>query len=169
MMHQTFVSWRSSSPNQFVPEIVSPSPSWSGLARPILLFIFSKNPFLSLTLLTNATWVFPMLWFFVLLGSDIGTRKFTTTLYSVYLLNSCRSLTLSQTILGFYMSAVQLYKSFENTVGKGEIARNKQFLLFSRCFLSVLRTFFPFSSSSKLLSANSFSLEESKICLLVKS
>ena len=27
------------------------------------------------------------------------------------------------------------YKSFENTVGKGEIARNEQFLLFQQCFL----------------------------------
>ena len=36
-------------------------------------------------------------------------------------------LTLSQTILGF--PCLQ-YKSFENTVGKGEIACNKQLLLF---------------------------------------
>ena len=28
-----------------------------------------------------------------------------------------------------------LYKSFENTVGKGEIARLEQFLLFPQCFL----------------------------------
>ena len=27
------------------------------------------------------------------------------------------------------------YKSFGNTVGKGEIARNEQFLLFPQCFL----------------------------------
>ena len=27
------------------------------------------------------------------------------------------------------------YKSFENTVGKGEIAHNEQFLLFPLCFL----------------------------------
>ena len=33
------------------------------------------------------------------------------------------------------------YKSFENTVGKGEIARNEQFLLFPRCFLPVRRAF----------------------------
>ena len=26
------------------------------------------------------------------------------------------------------------YKSFKNTVAKGEIARNEQFLLFSQCF-----------------------------------
>ena len=33
--------------------------------------------------------------------------------------------------------------SFKNTVGKGEIARHEQFLLFPQCFLSVWR---PFSS-----------------------
>ena len=29
------------------------------------------------------------------------------------------------------------YRSFENTVGKGEIARNEQFLLFPQCFLPI--------------------------------
>ena len=29
------------------------------------------------------------------------------------------------------------YKSFENTAGKREIARNEQFLLFPHCFLPV--------------------------------
>ena len=33
---------------------------------------------------------------------------------------------------------------FENTVGKGEIARNKQFLLFPQCFLPVWITFCHF-------------------------
>ena len=28
------------------------------------------------------------------------------------------------------------HKSFEKTVGKGEIARNEQFLLFPQCFLN---------------------------------
>ena len=55
------------------------------------------------------------------------------------------------------------YKSFENTVIKGDIARNEQFLLFSQSFLHVWRTL-PSSSNLKLSSANSFSLEESKIC-----
>ena len=32
------------------------------------------------------------------------------------------------------------YGSFENTVGKGEIARNEQFLLFPECFLPIWRT-----------------------------
>ena len=33
------------------------------------------------------------------------------------------------------------YKSFENTVGKGEITHNEQFLLFPQCFLLIWRTF----------------------------
>ena len=33
------------------------------------------------------------------------------------------------------------YKSFENTVGKGEITRNEQFLLFTQCFLPCYRSF----------------------------
>ena len=53
--------------------------------------------------------------------------------------------------------------SFENTVGKGEIAHYEQFLLFSQCFLPVLDNFLPFSSNLNMSSANSFSLEESKI------
>ena len=32
-------------------------------------------------------------------------------------------------------------KSFENTVEKGEIARNEQFLFFPQCFLPICRTF----------------------------
>ena len=36
------------------------------------------------------------------------------------------------------------YNSFDNTVGKGEIARNEQFLLFPQCFLPIWRTFCHF-------------------------
>ena len=36
------------------------------------------------------------------------------------------------------MSAVQV---FENTVGKGEIANNEQFLFFPQCFLPVFKNF----------------------------
>ena len=36
------------------------------------------------------------------------------------------------------------YKSFENTVGKGEIARNEQFLLVPLCFLPFLIMFYHF-------------------------
>ena len=32
------------------------------------------------------------------------------------------------------------YKSFENTVGKGEIAHNDQFLFSRKCFLPIWRT-----------------------------
>ena len=35
-------------------------------------------------------------------------------------------------------------KPFENTVGKGEIARNEQFLLFLQCFLPVWIAFCHF-------------------------
>ena len=33
------------------------------------------------------------------------------------------------------------YQSFENTVGKGEIAHNEQFLFFPQCFLTIWRNF----------------------------
>ena len=36
------------------------------------------------------------------------------------------------------------YKSFENAVGKGEIAPNEQLLLFPQCFPPVWKTFFHF-------------------------
>ena len=47
-------------------------------------------------------------------------------------------LTLSKTSPSFYMP-----KSFENTLGKGEIARNEQFLLFPQCFVPA-RTLYHF-------------------------
>ena len=34
------------------------------------------------------------------------------------------------------------YKPFENNVGKGQIARNEQFLLFPQCFITIWRTFY---------------------------
>ena len=46
----------------------------------------------------------------------------------------------------WFYSCLQ-YKSFGNTVGKGEIARNEQFLLFPQCFLHVWRTFYHFHQS----------------------
>ena len=58
-------------------------------------------------------------------------------------------------------------KSFENTVGKGEIAHKEKFLLFQWCFLPALRTLL-LPSNLRLLFANSFSLEESKTCHLGK-
>ena len=63
-----------------------------------------------------------------------------------------KEVTLSQTCPGF---RCLLYKSFENTVRKGEIAHNEQFLLFPQCFLA-------FGELSNII----FFLEESKICRL---
>ena len=76
-----------------------------------------------------------------------------------------KELTLSETSLVFTCSQ---YKSFENTVGKGEIARNEQFLLFPQCFLPDWITFCHFHYNLQLSSANSFNLEKSKICCLGK-
>ena len=44
-------------------------------------------------------------------------------------------------------------KPFENTVGKEEVARNEQFLLFP-LFFTRLDNFLPFSSNLKLSSAD---------------
>ena len=64
------------------------------------------------------------------------------------------------------MSAVQ---AFENTLEKGEIAHDEQFLLFPQCFLPFLENVLQFSSNLKLSSTNSFSVEKSKMCCLGKS
>ena len=64
-------------------------------------------------------------------------------------------LTLSRTSPCFYVSAVHGY--FENTVGKGEIARNKQFFLFPQCFLSFRKTHCHFHQIKNF--RQSFSLE----------
>ena len=47
------------------------------------------------------------------------------------------------------------YKSFENTVGNGEIARNEQILLFPQSFPQFLANYVTFSLNLKFLSANS--------------
>ena len=75
-----------------------------------------------------------------------------------------QGLTHSNTMTPFDAPGKQVF--FENTVGKGEIARNEQFLLFP-VFSTRLVNFLPFLSNLKLSSANSFSLEESKIYPLV--
>ena len=51
------------------------------------------------------------------------------------------------------------YKSFENTVGKGKIARNEHYFLFPQCFLPAWKTFCHFLSNLKLSSANCLSLK----------
>ena len=50
-------------------------------------------------------------------------------------LNECHIL-FSQALVFTWLQ----YKSFENTMGKGEIARYEQFLLFPQCFLPIWRT-----------------------------
>ena len=67
---------------------------------------------------------------------------------------------------GLVLTCLQ-YKSYKNTSGKGEIGHHKQFLLFPS-FSTRFENFLPFSSNSKLLSANSFTLEESKFSCLGK-
>ena len=57
----------------------------------------------------------------------------------------------------------------ENTVGKGEIARDEQFVLFATVFSTLMENFLPFSSNLKVSSTNSFSLEGSEIFHLGKS
>ena len=65
-----------------------------------------------------------------------------------------------------YFTGLSAGQVFENIAGKGEIARNEQFLLFPTVFSSLLENFLPFSSKLKMSSAKSLSLEESKICRL---
>ena len=69
------------------------------------------------------------------------------------------TLTLSQISLCFHVSEV---RSFDNTIGKGEISP------FPAVFPTYLENFLPFSTQLKLLSASSIGLEESKICCLGK-
>ena len=52
-----------------------------------------------------------------------------------------KDLTHSHTMTPFDAPGKQ---AFENTVGKGEIALNEQFLLYPHCFLPVKRTFCDF-------------------------
>ena len=56
------------------------------------------------------------------------------------------------------------YKYFENTMGKGEIAISP----FPKVFSTQLESLLLFLSNLKLSSANSFSLEEPKICHMGK-
>ena len=100
--------------------------------------------------------------------SSISYRSKVCQCYSFLRMdNVTEYLTLSQTSPGLWEQCLQ-NKSFENTVGKGEIARNEQFLLFPTVFSTHLENFVPFLSNLKLLSAHSFNLEESKIYCLGK-
>ena len=55
------------------------------------------------------------------------------------------------------------YKALENIVRKGEIACNKQFLLFSQCFPLYMTIIFHFKCTLKMLSAICFNLDQSKV------
>ena len=69
----------------------------------------------------------------------------------------------SQALVFMCLTCTNLLK----TLGKGEIARSEQFLLFPLCFQSFMRTFCHFIKFT-LSSAESFSLEEPKISRLEK-
>ena len=53
--------------------------------------------------------------------------------------------------------------AFENIVGKGEIARNEQFLLFPQCFLLNQITVYPFVHIFETTSVFAAELEELRI------
>ena len=53
--------------------------------------------------------------------------------------------------------------AFENIVGKGEIARNEQFLLFPQCFLLNQIIVSPFVNSFDIISLFAAELEEPKL------
>ena len=74
-------------------------------------------------------------------------------------------LNLSHTSPGFYVSEVQ---AFENTVRKGEIACNEQFLLFPQSFLPLWRMYCHFHPIPNCRPQSLLSLAESKIFHFVK-
>ena len=57
----------------------------------------------------------------------------------------------------------QQQTAFENIVGKEEIARNEQFLLFPQCFLLNQRFVSPFVNIFDIISLFAVELEEPKI------
>ena len=57
----------------------------------------------------------------------------------------------------------QQQTAFENIVGKEEIARNEQFLLFPQCVLPNQKMAFPFVNIFDIISSFAAELEEPKI------
>ena len=57
----------------------------------------------------------------------------------------------------------QQRKAFENIVGKQEIARNDQFLLFPQCFLLNQKILSPFANIFDIISLFAAELEEPKL------
>ena len=62
----------------------------------------------------------------------------------------------------------QQQTAFENIVGKGEIARNEQFLLFPQCFLLNQIIVSPFVHIFDIISLFSAELEQAKVGILRK-
>ena len=59
----------------------------------------------------------------------------------------------------------QLRTAFENIVGKGEIARNEQFLLFRQCFQLNQIIVNPFVHIFDIISLFAAEMEKLKICI----
>ena len=62
----------------------------------------------------------------------------------------------------------QQQTAFENIVGKEEIARKEQFLLFPQCFLFNQKILSPFVNIFDIISLFAAELEESKMACEVK-
>ena len=79
---------------------------------------------------------------------DIIEILFKTALKTIQSINQCFVYWITEMHKSFSTQALVFtclqYKSFENTVCKGEIARNEQFLLCPQCFLPVWTTFCHF-------------------------
>ena len=60
----------------------------------------------------------------------------------------------------------QQKRAFENIVGKEEIARNQQFLLFAQCFLLNQKIVSPFVNIFDIISLFAAELEEPKFGML---
>ena len=82
---------------------------------------------------------FPFYMYFKILSELCFNSDQSEILSSSNVVN--HQLTLSHTMTSFDAPGK---KPFENTVGKGEIASNEQFLLFPQCFLPIWITFCHF-------------------------
>ena len=78
---------------------------------------------------------------------------------------NCKEVSHHLTLVLALVFTCLLYKTFENTVGKGEIARKEQLLLFPE-FSIRLENFLPFSLNLKLSPSNSFVWKGLKLFVL---
>ena len=67
-------------------------------------------------------------------GKNTPERKFALTLSQTTILDSSKLKEVADDNLKFDENGRKFSKRVENTVGKGEIACDKQFLLFPQCF-----------------------------------